>query len=115
MPPVKHSRHQYTIGLTNTAGETFLTDPVPVRYIESSDTIVHVVQEGERMENIAHRYYSVFETPTFPVAGLAWIIRDFQPVPIIDPTLKLKAGTKVYVPAPSFVQQRVFDERRRDV
>ena len=115
MPPLRNTRYEYTSPLINTAGQKFLTDRVPLRFVESPDTIVHVVQEGERMEDIAHRYYGRFEKDIIPAASYAWIIRDFQPVPIIDPTLRLKGGTAIYIPSKAFIAQRVFDPRRRDL
>lgn len=110
---LKFSPHQYTMAKTNTAGERFLTDRVPFRFVEVPGTRVHVVQEGERMEDLAQRYLARFDTDDTPAAGLAWLLRDFQPTPIIDPTIKLKAGALVYIPTESFVAQRIFDDRRR--
>ncbi len=112
---LKFSPHQYTTAKTNTLGQRFLTDRVPFRFVDAPDNRVHIVQEGERMEDIASRYYARFETVDTPAAGFAWLIRDFQPVTIIDPTIKLKAGQRLYIPSDNFVAQRIFDDRRRDL
>lgn len=112
---LKESRYRYTRAVTDSLGRTSLTDRVPLRYVDAPDNITHIVQEGERMEDIAQRYYSRFDSDVVPAASLAWVLRDFQPIPIIDPTLRLKAGTPVFVPSENFVAQRVFDPRRGDL
>lgn len=113
MPPIKKSRYQYSLGYTDTAGRTFLTEPPPIAYEDSLDNTIHTVQEGERLQDIAQRYFRDFDSDVFPAAGLWYVIAQFQPTPIIDPTLKLIAGTRLYVPSKRYVAQRVFDPARR--
>ena len=113
MPPIKNSRYQYSLGVTDTSGRTFLTEPPRITYEDSLDNVVHVVQGGERLQDLAARYYADFGSDTFPAAGLWYVIAQFQPTPIIDPTLKLAEGTRLYIPSKRYVAQRVFDPARR--
>lgn len=113
MPPIKNSRYQYSIGLTDTEGRTFLTEPPRIAYQDSLDNTIHVVQGGERLQDIAERYFGDFGSDVFPAAGLWYIVAQFQPTPIIDPTVKLKEGARLYIPSKRYVAQRVFDQARR--
>ena len=49
MPPIKNSRYQYSLGVTDTSGRTFLTEPPRITYGQPLDNVVHVVQGGERL------------------------------------------------------------------
>lgn len=113
MPPLRNSRYQYSTGFTDTDGRTFLTEPPRIAYEDSIENVVHVVQSGERLQDIAHRYFGDFGSDVFPAAGLWYIVAQFQPTPIIDPTLRLKEGTRLYIPSKRYVAQRVFDPSRR--
>jgi hypothetical protein len=46
-------------------------------------------------------------------AGLWWVIADFQPDPVHDPTLSLEPGRVLVVPSIRTVQEEIFSETRR--
>jgi hypothetical protein len=46
-------------------------------------------------------------------SGLWWIIADFQPDPIHDPTVRLTPGRTLYIPSLRTVQEEVFSDKRR--
>jgi hypothetical protein len=59
------------------------------------DTRLHTVTEGETLYTIAGRYFR----PRPRACGLWWIIADFQPDPILDPTLTLEPGRRLFIPS----------------
>lgn len=81
----------------------------PYRFRVFADNVEHVVREGDTLWTLAHRYYLGVERP----AGLWWIIADFQPQPIHDPTLALVPGAVLVIPSLRTVQEEIFSERRR--
>ena len=113
MPPRRFSRHSYTLGFNDTDGPTpdvfMLTDRVPFRYRKYDDTRQHLVREGETLWSLAARYYAAFTRPS----GLWWVIADFQPEPIHDPTIKLAPGTTLHIPSARTVSEVIFNSRRR--
>jgi hypothetical protein len=89
-----------------------LTDRVPYRFRPLSDNIVHSVREGDSLWNLAGLFYKGFARPS----GLWWVIADFQPEPIFDPTIALMPGTILFAPSMRTVEERIFNEdRRREV
>jgi hypothetical protein len=109
MPPRLNSRHSFTLGILDSAAELKLTDRVPYRFRQFADTRQHIVREGDTLHNLAGRYFRSMARP----AGLWWVIADFQPEPVVDPTIRLSPGTVVFVPSVRTVIERILDESRR--
>ena len=103
------SRHVFTETVIDPAGRTGLSRRAPYRFRERADTRLHIVQEGETLLSLAHAYFSPLPRPS----GFWWAIADFQPRPITDPTLRLEAGSKIYIPAVAVLTDVILGERRR--
>ncbi len=110
MPPRRWSRFTFCTALKDVDGTLFLTDPEPFGYQPFTDNRLHVVKEGESLFTLAGRYFAPLPRP----AGLWWVLADFQPEPILDPTLALTPGTTLVVPSLRTVQEEIFNERRRE-
>lgn len=110
MPPQRFSRHLLTTGLTDANGNVFLADRVPLRFVELRDNRKHTVKEGDDLFNIAGRYFAPLNRP----AGFFWAVADFQPDPIIDPTLKLQARRVLFVPSIRTLIEIILNEDRRE-
>lgn len=79
------------------------------RYRQFYDTVKHVCQDGDTLWGVAAQYYG----EDFPRAGLLyWIIGDFQPVPVVDPTVVMQAGNVLYVPSVRVVKLYLEDPAR---
>jgi hypothetical protein len=63
----------------------------------------HVVKTGDTLWSLAMRYYKSVGQPG-DGARLWWVIADFQPEPINDPTIALQDGEIVLIPPLSAVQ-----------
>jgi hypothetical protein len=109
MPPRRFSRHTFTSAVQDDEGRLVLTDREPFRFRSLPDNRQHVVKEGETIFSLAGRYFAPLPRP----AGLWWVIADFQPDPIHDPTIALEPGRVLVIPSVRTVQEEIFSERRR--
>jgi hypothetical protein len=93
-------------------GRKYLTDIQPFPFEEVEDTQEHIVVGQQRIEDVAAIHYQVYGEEAY----LLWhVLAAFQPEPVLDPTVPLAAGSKVFVPSLRFIEERVFaEERRRD-
>jgi hypothetical protein len=81
---------------------------VPFRFDSAVPATQHVVVSGESWWTIAARYWA--ELPY--AAQLWWILPDFQPSPVVDPTLALRPGSVVYVPTLRVVTEQILSDAR---
>lgn len=109
MPPRRYSRYTFSDGYVEDDGSINLTDPVPFRYRDLDDNETHNVEEGDTLFNIAGRKYAPLPRPS----GLWWVIAQFQPQPINDPTCTLVKGDVLVIPSLRTVEELLFNESRR--
>ena len=113
MPPRQFSRFALSAEIPSNLDEEILilTERVPYRFRTLPDTIEHPVKYGDTLFTIAAFYYTgVVDRP----AGLFWVIADFQPDPIHDPTLMITDRPVIFVPSSTVVLTEVFSEERRE-
>lgn len=116
MPPRRHSRYTFSTAFLEElpdgirTGALILSDPEPFRFRSFSDNRLHVVKEGDTLFSLAFKHFRPLPRPS----GLYWIIMDFQPAPIHDPTIKLAPGATLVIPSVRTVLEEVFSERRRN-
>jgi hypothetical protein len=103
------SRFQDIEPLASHDGYNLTDDYVPLRLVLRDDTVAHRAGEGDTWASIAQRYYQEISERA---AGLWWIICDFQPQPVVDPTLAITPGRIVYVPSAAMVRTEVLPFRR---
>lgn len=108
MPPREFSRHTFVDGIT-VDGYFQLTLRTPFRFRALADNITYTVREGDTVFTVAGGHYQEFLRP----AGLWWVVADFQPTPIHDPTRKLENGRVLFLPSPRAVRETIFSEVRR--
>jgi hypothetical protein len=102
------SRHQTAYGYYDESNIPFLGDRSPYFYRELTDNIVHKVVEGDTLQNLAYRYYQALSEGVNSAAQLWWVIADFQPEPIHDPTRSLTPGSYVVLPSLNTVQTEIL-------
>ena len=103
------SRYQYCIAQRDTDGNLYLDEREPFRHRDEPDNSFHVVVDGDTLWGLAHRYFSGMRRP----AGLWWIIAEYQPEPIVDPTIRLLVGETIIIPSQRLVKTEIFSEDRR--
>ncbi len=109
MPPRRFSRYSFSAAVLDDAGQLFLTEREPFRFRSFPDNRQHVVQQGDTVFSLAGRYFAPLPRPS----GLWWVIADFQPEPIHDPTLALDLGRLLFIPSIRVITEEVFAEARR--
>ena len=109
MPPRRFSRFTFSAAVLDEDERLFLIDREPFRFRSLPDNRQHVVQQGDTLFSLAGRYFAPLPRP----AGLWWLIADFQPDPVHDPTLSLDLGRLLFVPSVRVVSEEVFAEKRR--
>lgn len=109
MPPRENSRDTFAEEIVDADGDTVLTVPNPYRYREFPDTIRHPVVDGDTLQGLAGRYYAALPR----ACALWWVLADFQPDPIHDPTIALEAGRILLIPSPRVVSEEILTEARR--
>jgi hypothetical protein len=66
------------------------------------DNIIHIVTRGERIYDLAQFYFSHF----VPNAVDLWeVIAQFQPEPIIDPSVPLTPNREIYIPSKDYIDE----------
>ncbi len=109
MPPRQLSRHTFTASVPNSARQSWLIDRIPFRFREFPDNKRYSVQQGDTLFHLAAKNFKPIVRP----AGLWWILADFQPVPIHDPTIQLLPGRVLIIPSVRTVNESILSERRR--
>jgi hypothetical protein len=109
MPPRRFSRFSFSAALLDDDERLVLTEREPFRFRAFPDNRQHVVQQGETLFSLAGRYFA----PLPRASGLWWVIADFQPDPVHDPTLSLDLGRVLFIPSVRVVTEEVFAEARR--
>lgn len=109
MPPRRTSRYLYTEGIRDTSDRFYLTERIPFRFKALADNRQHRVGVGDTLHQLAARYFKRLRRP----AGYWWVIADFQPVPIFDPTIALVPGSVIVIPSVRTLLEEVFNEARR--
>lgn len=108
MPPRLYSRNTYTLGIVET-DKNLLTLRKRYTFASFADNKLHTVADGDSLFSLAGVYFQPLPRPS----GLWWIIADFQPQPIHDPTLKLEVGRVLVIPSVRTVLENIFNEDRR--
>ncbi len=109
MPPRRFSRNTFVSLVLDDATELLsLTDREPFRFQDFTDNEAHRVREGDSVFSLAANRYRQFER----ASGLFWIIADFQPDPIHDPTVELVPGIILFIPSIRTVIEEIFSSSR---
>ena len=113
MPPGIDSRFLFTLARKRDNDEALWLSPrEPLPYVDLEDNRVHIVSDGDTLHSLASMYFaSLGRLPLFSAANLWWVIADFQPEPIHDPTIRLIGGQRLIIPSARTVIERVLRPR----
>jgi hypothetical protein len=102
------SRYRWSSIFVDEANRRFFGPRPRFEYQDLPDNKIHTVREGERLWHVAQIHFRGFAR----AGNLWWVIADFQPQPIHDPTLALEPGTYLVVPSLRTVEGLVFTADR---
>lgn len=110
MPPRVNSRHTFTFGYRDaySTQKLWLSPRIPFPYKDRTDNRTVIARRGDTLFTLAGRYFQ----PLSRACGLWWVIGDYQPQPIHDPTLQLAPGRAIVVPSLRTVLEEVFNDDR---
>lgn len=105
------SRDRFAVEMEDEDGTIFATDYEPFGFRPETDNRAYVARDGDTWAGVAFLSF-----PAIPRAcGLWWALADYQPEPVVDPTLAIAAGRVVVIPSERVLRQLVFaSERRRE-
>lgn len=109
MPIFLNSRYQFNVGYYDTAGRIYLDDREPFRFRSHPGNRFHTVTEGDTWWGLAATYFR--GEPR--ACGRWWILCEYQPTPVIDPTIVLPPGTVVVIPSVDLVRMEALNAQQR--
>src|SRR5688572_12344109 len=110
MPPTLDSRHILASGVTRIEdGLTYLLDREPFRFVDRPDNRRIIAGVYDTWQSLANEWLKPIRNP----AQRWWVLADFQPDPITDPTVPPVPGTLVYIPTPEFVLAEIDSRDRK--
>ncbi|MFH0899379.1 MAG: LysM domain-containing protein [Pseudomonadota bacterium] len=109
VPPRSGSRYLFCSGVRDGVGVLHFTEREPYRFHEHRDNRIHTVVQGDTLWSLAGRYFA----PLPRACGYWWAIADFQPDPIVDPTLALDTGRRLFIPSLRVLTDVILGEARR--
>ena len=111
MPMFAWSRYRYCTVIGGQNGEIAeLDEREPFRFRNETDNRYHRAQSGDTWWSIAAKFFSGVPR----ACGLWWLLCEYQPDPVVDPTLAIDDGTLIVIPSMRVLRMYAFsDERRR--
>jgi hypothetical protein len=104
------SRYRFCTGRLQPDGSMMLSDREPFRFQPFPDTVVHTAQLGDTWHNLAFEYYDGIAEDS---SDLYFVICDFQPTPVVDPTIPPQPGDLIYIPSAEVLISRIFSNARK--
>ncbi len=111
MPPFRFSRYEFTRGLQDAQERQFLGEREPFRFQAFQDNRTHKVTAGDTLFTLAGRFFKGLVRP----AGFWWVIADFQPAPIFDPTEPLEVGRDLLISSVQVVLDVILSTERAEI
>lgn len=104
-----YSRYRHSVETVDENGVLYTMDDTPFPYVALPDNGTYQVRGGEQWHEIADK---VFDPLPYAV-HLWWVLMDFQPVPLLDPTVPPAAGTLLVHPSVQTVLAKILNPDRR--
>jgi hypothetical protein len=104
-----NSRYALSLLRRRADGVALILKRTPFRFRQLPDTRTHVVSGADTLFSLAGQYF----VPMDRASGFWWVIADFQPEPIVDPTRKLGSGRALYIPSINVLRSVILSESRR--
>ena len=91
---------------TPVPNSTYFGTREPITFTDDRNNIIHIVEPGDTLESLAEQFFDAYPD----AANMWWVLAEFQPTPIQDPTLRLRPGSMLVIPSNTVVQNFVAVE-----
>jgi len=115
----KYSPYRFCVETADSDGRRFMTEREPFGYVDLADNVPHLVAEGDTWHGLAYHYFRPLKlrdkngVEVEVSSLLGHVIRDFQPVPILDPFIPPTPGSYLYVPSRRTLLNKIYSPDRR--
>lgn len=109
MPMFEWSRYRYCTQFMNADGIAYIDEREPFRYREELDNIPYRAKQGDTWWGLATFFFPGLPRP----CGMWFLLCEFQPSPVIDPTIVIKEGTLIIAPSERLVRGEAFSRQQR--
>jgi hypothetical protein len=104
-------RHAQAYKIERT-GVLYFSNPERIPYEERDDTTLHTCSGGEFLWEVCIDFYKeAYPNP----ADLAEFVANFQPDPIVDLSVPMRAGQQLYMPSEDFIEEVAYGDSLMDV
>jgi hypothetical protein len=94
------------------SGKLYFGNPERIPYEDRSDTTLYTCYGGEFLWELCVEFLKdAYPNP----ADLAEFVANFQPTPIVDWSVPLRAGQKIYIPSVDFLEEVAYGDSLLDV
>jgi len=109
MPMYPWSRYRYCTLFTGDDSVSYIDEREPFGYRDEVDNRYHRSRRGDTWWGLAHLYFQGVPR----ACGLWWLICEYQPTRVIDPTCVIEENTLIVVPSMRVIRMMVFSPERR--
>jgi hypothetical protein len=105
----RSSLYQFCTVLGGNGEISYLDEREPFRFRDEPDNKFHTAHDGDTWWGLAWKFF-----PGFPDKALMWrLLCEYQPEPVVDPTIKIETGRRIAIPSERLVRTKVFNRDNR--
>ena len=104
-----YSRYQFCTMLGGNGETAYLDEREPFRFSDEPDNKLYTAREGDTWWGMAWKFFTGFPNPSC----LWWLLCEYQPEPVVDPTIRIEAGRVIVIPSERLLRTKVFNRENR--
>jgi len=105
----QNSRYRFCTVLGGNGATSYLDEREPFRFRDEPDNRFHTARDGDTWWGLAWKFFAGFPNK----ALLWWLLCEFQPEAVVDPTIRIEAGRIVAIPSERLIRTQVFSRDNR--
>ncbi|MEN6368466.1 MAG: hypothetical protein ABFD77_02070 [Thermotogota bacterium] len=105
----QYSRYRFCTMLGGNGEIAYLDEREPFRYRDEPDNTFYTAKDGDTWWGLAWKFFSGFPNK----ALLYFLLCEFQPEPVVDPTIRIEAGRQIAIPSERIIRTKVYSKDNR--